>query len=243
MDQILQSIQISKYNTTDDSSKKILIDKLYTIDDPIFENYGRINIPSGNTDEFFELRDVNFVFLMSDCPFNLLISDLVVISTKHFSFINPNSTITLSIQANDQYNLQIEYCYGLLKSGDQDQAIQLTKSVNSNLKWNRVLKNIILETDENISDLAADKRKEQSADSEDVDISSLNDKNFQHCADKKEKIQYYRPPVVPNPYDPMSSIYSPNLNNIPPIPVKIINNNINTNTNIKKNRKPQSIII
>lgn len=152
MDQIIETIQISKYNTTGTESKQNLIDKKYTLDDPTFENYGRIQVPCGDANSFFELKDVNFVYLFSTCPFNLLINNLVIINTRQFSFINPNKTITVSISNDNDYNLEIEYCYGLLKCGDQDAAIK-TVSSSMGVKWDRVLKNVVIESTNEEGDL------------------------------------------------------------------------------------------
>ena len=145
MYQIIENVQISKFNTSGDEKKVVLLDKNYTLDDVVFETYGRIKLPCGNINDFFELKDVNYVFLMAECPFNLLINDLVVINTKQFSFINPNKTITIGISGAVDYDLEIEYCYGLLKCGDQDDAIKAVSS-SMGVKWDRVLKNVIFES-------------------------------------------------------------------------------------------------
>lgn len=147
MEQIIQTVQLSKYNTSGSENKSILLDKKYTLDNPIFENAGKLNIPKGSNCEFHQLNDVNYIYLYSDCPFNLLINNLVIINTTQFSFVNTNKTISVAIETNVKYDLTIDFVYGTLKAGQQDVAAKQIQNTNkSSAKWDRVLKNIILET-------------------------------------------------------------------------------------------------
>lgn len=143
MEQIIQTYQISKYNTTGTDAKQVMFDKQIILDNPSFENFGTLNIPKGCNDEYYEIKLVNYVFLNSECPFDLLIDNAVLISVKQFSFVNPYKTINLSIRANCNHPLAINFVYGQVQDGSQGSATKIigNQSIQTS-SWNKVVKNL-----------------------------------------------------------------------------------------------------
>ena len=117
------------------------------IDEPLYHNSGTLRIPRTiDTTSFYELKDVNYLFLYGSCNFDLLISDMVMFNTSQFSFINRNRSISVAIRPSNIEDISIDFVYGNIELGDEDPAIALTKPT-CGAKWDRVLKNLILTKD------------------------------------------------------------------------------------------------
>lgn len=154
MKQIVENIKIEVIDSAQMQAKKTLIDTQIILDRPTFENSGQISIPKGPPCEFYEVKDVNYLMLMSTVPFDMMINNMVLINTSQFSFINRTKRITVSIQCNPYHETMINFVYGELKYGNRDVAAKLTQP-NFGTRWDRVLKNIVIDSnDQNTVDMA-----------------------------------------------------------------------------------------
>lgn len=140
MEQIIETIQISKFDTTGVQPKKNLLDKMFVVEAPILQTTGKLNVLSNcNSEEFYELKDVNYILLFSDCTFNILINDMFMLNTKQFAFINTERTITIAIQINSSYDTVVDYVYGTISNKNQSSAITRVFK-HQHAKWERIFK-------------------------------------------------------------------------------------------------------
>ena len=162
MRQIIQEISMSVIDPGINAPKRSLVDTKLILDEPAFENSGQITIPSGPPCEFYEVKNVNFLTLISDTSFDILINNMVLMNTNHFSFVNRTKQMTISIQCNPYKSLCINFTYGTLKLGNQDVAMKMSQP-NFGTRWDRVLKNIIIESnDSNTVDTSSNYKSEYS---------------------------------------------------------------------------------
>lgn len=148
MNQLIEELKVFTIDNKQTSPRRNDLVIKSIIDEPIFHNSGNLRIPKmpGDCTSFYELKDVNYVFLHSTENFDLLINDLVMFNTSQFSFINRNRFITIAIRPSAVQDLFVEFVYGNVDLGDESQAVALTKPT-CGAKWDRVLKNIILTRD------------------------------------------------------------------------------------------------
>lgn len=148
MEQILQSLNISTFDTSGSQSKNSLLDKKYTIDSPMSKSFGSLKLNPNMcscSNEFYELKNVNFVLLFSDSPFTLIINDLIKLNTNQFTFYNPIEIISVSIPLKTKKILSIDYIYGTISCNQQNVAVTKIEQT-SGTTWDKVLKNIVIDT-------------------------------------------------------------------------------------------------
>ena len=66
------------------------------MDTPLFHNSGMLRVPVGDSTCFYELNNVNYVWLNSEHNFDLLINDVVIINTLFKIFESENNIMKIN---------------------------------------------------------------------------------------------------------------------------------------------------
>ncbi len=139
MEQLIQEIKTWVTESREFTPRKDGMMIKNIIDEPTYHNSGRLHVSKGKCGTFHELKNVNFIFLNSNKPFDLLLDDAVLINTSQFSFMNRHRDISVAIQAFPNEEFFIDFCYGNVKLGDEQKAFHSLYSS----KWDITIKNII----------------------------------------------------------------------------------------------------
>jgi len=122
------------------------------LDEPFYHNSGNLNL-YGDSSSFYELKNINYIYLVSNENFNILINDKVVLNTQQFNYVNRYRNINIAIQCKPLTKQVVEFCYGNLELGDESEGLQLINQKPAcAAKWDRVLKNIVLTIDKDNPD-------------------------------------------------------------------------------------------
>lgn len=143
MEQLVQELKIYTIDSRQFNPRRDAMPVKRIMDTPIFHNSGLLRIPIGDSTCFYELNDVNYVWLDSSHNFDLLINDSVIINTSQFSYINQYRNIKVAIQSVREREQQIQFVYGNFELGDEDTGLYVIRD-NCGAKWDRVLKNIVM---------------------------------------------------------------------------------------------------
>lgn len=123
------------------------ISHLTLINDPVFYNSSTLNIPEADTTTFYEIKNINFIYLFSNYNFNLLLDNSIAMNLKQFVFLNDNRYISVAIQCNPLESQQISFVYGVTRYGLEGPGLGSIGNAECAATWDVVLKNIILKVD------------------------------------------------------------------------------------------------
>ena len=151
MEQLVQELKIYTIDSRQFNPRRDAMPVKRIMDTPLFHNSGMLRVPVGDSTCFYELNNVNYVWLNSEHNFDLLINDVVIINTSQFSYINQYRNIKVAVQSVREREQQIQFVYGNFELGDESDGIHLITPECSS-KWDKVLKNIILDIDPNSLD-------------------------------------------------------------------------------------------
>lgn len=146
MKQLIGDLKVSIIDNQQMSSKRDSLFYKTILDNPLYHNSGSLDL-LGQSDNFYELKQVNYLYLFSDVTFNLLINDKVVLNTQHFVYVNQSRYIDVAVQCQPISHSEVQFTYGRLHLGDESAAVNTISKIKEPAKWDRVLKNIILTLD------------------------------------------------------------------------------------------------
>lgn len=142
LNQIVEELKIYKFKQNELDSRRDLLAVQNIISDTLISNSGELIIPAASTSVFYELRDINYIYLSSIYPFNLVLNDIIVLTTRHFSYLNIDARIHVSIQSAPTYKQTINYAYGSTIDGDE-YAGASASNAKYTAHWDKQLKNVI----------------------------------------------------------------------------------------------------
>lgn len=142
MKQLVEELKIYSYDSNVFDSRRELLRTKNILYDCTNQNAGTMIIPKADSTTFYQLSHVNYVFLTSQQNFNLVIDDYLVMNTRHFSYLNSNSFVSVAIQSRKDIEQEIEFSYGRLRYGDEDKGVTAANTYYS-AEWDKTLKNIM----------------------------------------------------------------------------------------------------
>lgn len=152
MNQLIQEVKLFNIESNQLTARRDSMAIKRIIDSPIYHNSGNLRVPKSeiyqDSTTFYELKDVNYVFLNCSDNFDLLINDVIIFNTSQFSYVNYYRYITVAVASLTMKDLSIEFVYGNVEFGDEVEGAGLTRPTCS-AKWDKTLKNIILTMDRN----------------------------------------------------------------------------------------------
>ena len=148
MNQLVEELRLFTIDNKQLSNKRDSLTYKLILDEPLYHNSGSMNI-KGDSSSFYELLNVNYIYLTSNDEFNILINDKVVLNTQQYIYVNKYRNINVAVQCTPLKNHVIEFCYGNLYLGDESEGLLLVEQKPTcGAKWDRVLKNIVLTLDD-----------------------------------------------------------------------------------------------
>lgn len=150
MNQLIQEMKLFSIESAQFTPRRDAMAIKNIIDDPIYHNSGTLKVPKmpiqRDSTTFYELKDVNYVFLNSKTNFDLLINDMVIFNTSQFAYVNRHRYVTVAVASLTLEDLFIDFVYGNVNLGDEAAGAGLVSPACS-AKWDRTLKNIVLTLD------------------------------------------------------------------------------------------------
>ena len=146
MDQLIQEMKLFSIDSNQFTPRRDGMTIKNIIDEPTFHNAGKLRVPAGDSTTFYELKNINYVFLNSEQNFDLLLDDTIIINSSQFAFVNRRRNMTVAVQSMKNLELEIDFVYGNVQLGDEDKAVYDTNP-ECCAKWDVVLKNIIYDPD------------------------------------------------------------------------------------------------
>jgi len=111
------------------------------VNDPIEYKSGKIVLDGSNPNKIY-IKDVNFITLMADKVFTILIHDKVVFYTKQFSFMNLDETVNIILIPRYIGKTNIKYNCGYTNTLSSDSPIYC---LNIDAEFDTVLEDLIVE--------------------------------------------------------------------------------------------------
>ena len=153
MKQLVGELKLSVIDSSQLSSRRDALYYKTILDNPLYYNSGTLDL-LGDSSSFYELKQVNYVYLLSKTNFNLLINNKVVLNTQHFMYVNQYRYLDIAVQCQPINHYEVEFTYGRLHLGDESSGMNVLDQdkCKQPAKWDRVLKNIVLTLDANSPD-------------------------------------------------------------------------------------------
>lgn len=142
MEQLVEELKIYRFDGDALDSRRNMLFIKNVINNTMVDNSGTLTIPVADSTTFYELKNINYVYLSSDTNFNLILNDTLVMTTRHFSFLNLDARISVAIQAQPEYRQRINFAYGNIIEGDEYDGMSACNSQYT-AQWDKTLKNVI----------------------------------------------------------------------------------------------------
>lgn len=142
MKQVITELNISEGNTEGVMPLLNVLNHKLIINDPIETRVGIVELNGDNPNKIL-INKVNFINLISNRLFTLIVNSKMIVYTKQFSFMNDIDTIDLILIPRYTGITQVKYNCGFIKDIEEDDSSFYC--VSDNIEYDSVLEDLIVE--------------------------------------------------------------------------------------------------
>jgi len=115
------------------------------INNPAAHNSGNIGLHSDNF-KSYDLGAFNYVFIVADKRFSIVIDEKLALYTSQFSYINPRALLTAKIFPYTPGETKVKFLYGVFQTGDVEDGSTSPEDCGKDMDFDAQIDSLIYDT-------------------------------------------------------------------------------------------------